>query len=394
MSSKIFASLFVWLMLGVGPASAQTSSRPPARRQAPPRLPGAVSVQEATLLTNGWALLTEGRAEDAAAKAAQVLASSPRNAAALILSIEAEVARGGALSGLDQYERWLGQRAIDEPGVLRRIALAVVREEATPKQTDPAVRLAALAALADEGDRQAAEEMSALGNKGGIAETRALATRGDAASVKYLIAVLNGQAESPVSTIEALGDSRSELAIPPLVQRLTDTRPEVRGAAAQALGKIGNRDVTSQLKSMLSDRSLHVRVRAAEALMRLDDDSGATILQPLMTDESSANRLLAAEAMASRPDASWMVLVHQLAQDPDPEIRANAAKLLAPHDPNAARAVLEPLASNDNPAIRELASDALGAVVTTDLTTLRRLLRDNAAMTRVRAAAQLLAVTR
>ena len=105
-------------------------------------------------------------------------------------------------------------------------------------------------------------------------------------------------------------------------------------------------------------------------------------------------KLLAAEGMAVRPDAAWLALVKELAASPNPQISVGAARLLGPHDPELARAVLEPLMASENGAIRELASQALGEAITSDLTLLRRLLRSPARLTRIRAAVRVLALTR
>lgn len=374
-------------------ASAQQQSRQQPRRQSAVRLPGAISVEEATELTNGWALLAEGLVERAAAKAAQVLTAHPRSGAALHLALEAEVARGGATAALDQYERWLGSRTIEEPTALRRVAHAMLREAAT-HQNDPAARLESLRALADQGDARAARELAQVASKRQGPEANGLASPGDERVVDGLLAELKTGLGNPARTIDALAASGNKRAIAPLLERLKDPRQEVRGAVADALGRLGDAETATLIKPMLSDTSLYVRLKAAGALLRLDDYSGLPMLQELTADPSPAMRLDAAEALASRPDSAWLSLVSELIQDPDPEIRAAAGRLLAPHNPEMARAVLEPLTSDENPAIRELASRGLGDAVGDDLPTLRRSMRNSYLLTRVRAAARVLVLTR
>ena len=377
----------------VSTASAQQSPRQQPRRQAAARLPGAVSVEEATELTNGWALLAEGQAAQAAERAAHALAAHPRSGAALTLAIEAAVASGGAVSALDQYDRWLGQRTVEEPALLRRIADAMLRESVAQRQ-DPTARLDALRSLADDGDTASARELAKSGTRSTGAEARALASQGDEAAVNALIGELN-KGGNQVAILNALGASGSKLAVAPVIERLKDSRMEVRGAAVEALGRFGDRDVVAYVKPMLGDKAPHVQIKAAEALLRLDDDSGLPMLQAMLLDASSETRLVAAQAMSSRPDASWLASVHQLTEAEEPEVRAAAAGLLAPHEPEAARLVLESLASDQNPAVRELAGHELGEfVVSKDFPTLRRLMRNDYRLTRVRAAAQVLALTR
>jgi len=390
-ANRAFAFAFFTLALvSVASAQRQPRQQAPVARPAP-RQPGAIAAEVAIQITNGWALLTEGRPAEAAAKADQVLVADPRSLAALELAIEASLARGGALAGLDRYERWLGQRTLEEPAVLSRIGLAMLHEETAQRQDVPA-RTEALIALANEGDRAAQAELQQGGS--GPTSTRALASAGDGRAVKKLIAQLDGGSPAPDRDIEALGDSGNPAAVGPIVRYLGDSRDEVRGAAAQALGKLGDRRVIAQISPLVSDRSSFVRIRAAGALERLGDNSGLPMLQQLIADESPAVRLAAAQAMSNGPDTSWLTVVRQLASDPNPEIRAGAAHLLAPHDPELSLKVLESLAADENPAIRDLASRAVGDVVTSDLTTLRRLFRTSQRLTRVRTAVRVLALTR
>lgn len=350
-----------------------------------------MSVEAATELTNGWAQLAEGRPVEALIHAQRVLDKEPRSVAGMVLAIEADIANHGAAAGLAQYEHWLGARTLEEPGALRRIARAVLVEGATQK-ADQGARIEALRALAADGDPQAAREVTDLIAHGAI-PTRSRAALGDERAVAALVAQLN-QGAGQVQTIDALGQSGSALAIPSLVARLQDPRQEIRAAALDALARLGDADVVPQLTPLLSDSNLRVRVSAAGALLQLGDFSGVQMLQGLMTDPSPSARLLAAQALASHPDGSWIAVVRELAMGDDPEIRAGAARLLGPHDPEVARAVLNALATDDNPALRELAALDLGEVATSDLTALRGLMKSDAPLTRVKAAAQLLAVTR
>lgn len=363
----------------------QSVSRPAPRR------PAAITVDEATLMTNGWAFLTEGRAAQAAARGDQALAAHPRSIAALTLAVEAYLARDGATGGLDRYERWLRERPMEEPAVLRRLAFALLNEEALQQQDIPA-RTEALLALANDGDSAALAEVQR--GAAGAASTRAFASAGDERAVKNLIADLNRGSGDPVRNIDALGDSGDRAAAGAIVKYLGDPRQEVRGAAVAALGKLGDPRVAPQLTPLLSDRSAWVRSRAAGALLALGDTRGLQMLQQLLLDESPSVRLEAAEAMSSHPDGSWLSVVRQLSADPDAEIRLGAARLLAPHDADAARAVLEPLTTSDNPAIRDFASRGLADVLTNDLTALRRMLRNAQRLARVRAAARVLVLTR
>lgn len=386
--------LTVGLMLLVLTASRASAQQAPA---ASPTTPGAMTVEERTLIAQGWALLAQGLLNDAQVKAAKALEASPKNPSALVLAVEVAVTRGGSQAGLAQYEQWVAQR-MEEPIVVRRIAAALLKEGAT-QTSDGAARLEALRALAGDGDSWASAQLSAAANgENGAPERRMLASIGDERAVTALIADLKNGTANMVATIETLGRSGSKLAVQPLVDVLQNQSPELRGAAAEGLGRLGTTlgsyDLIPKLKPLLQDRTSFVRVRAAGALYGLNDQTGLPILQELLQAEQSTSRLIALQAMSSRPDAVWLEQLQRLATAPEPEVRVGVARLLAPHDPQGSRRILEGVMNDPNPALREMASDVMGAVEATDLPTLRRLMKSNDRLTGVRAAARVLTVLR
>ena len=385
-------SLTIPLLLMLGAVPAPGLAQPPTTP--PPPKAGAIGVEEATAVTQGWALLAQGLFDEAAKRAAQVLASYPKSAAVLALAVEAEIARSGSRAGLDQYERWLGARALEEPSVVRRIAVALLHEMVADGPRD-AASLEALRALAADGDESASAALSDGIEAGNVPEVRALASLGNEAAVKTLIAQLNGGAGNATSTIEALARSGSRLAVAPLTARLQDRSPEIRGAAVEGLGALGDLyDLVDRIKPLLADTVGYVRIRAAAALFRLGDMSGLSMLQDLWSAEAPQSRLIAAQAMASQPDALWMDQVRRLTSATEAEIRVGAARLIAPHDPELARRVIDQGMADRNPAVREMATEALTEVVATDLRSLRHLLRLPDRLARARAAGRILALVR
>jgi HEAT repeat protein len=364
-----------------------------AQQPASPSQPAALSAAEASAVMNGWTLLAQGRADQAAATAEKVLTTNPRSAAGLVLALEAELARAGALAALTRYERWLGQRTLEEPAALGRIARGLLQEGAAQSE-DPAARTESLRGLAAGGDAGAIAELERAAAAGSWGDALPLAALGNTRGVNVLIEALNKGSGNVMVIAQALGDSKSKAAVTPLIARLEDPKSEVRAMAAQSLGKLGDASAVPRLKALLSDRTAFVRIQAAGALHRLGDDSGQPVLQELMSQTVPSMRLAAADAMSSRPDAAWQALVRELATSQDLEVRAQAARLIAPHDPELARSVLEPLLTNGNPAIRELASDAAIESGPGDLTALRHLMRSNERLTRVRAAARVAGLTR
>ena len=380
--------LSLWILFFACASTAVHAQQPPPT---PPTRPGTLSAEQAASIAHGWALLSQGNAAEASARAAQILTSDPRNMGALLLAIEAQFLRAGAAAGLQEYERWLAQRPLEEPGVLRRIARAILREEANQRQ-DARARNEALRALAEDRDTTVFVELA--GTEGESLSTRLLAEAGDPKAINALVAQMKSGVADPALALPALARSGSSLAVAPSLAHLGDPRQEVRCAAAEALGMVGGQAQIPRLQALLNDPSSYVRIKAAAALFRLEDDSGVPLLRELLQNDSAASRLVAAEALAARPDPAWLATVRGLVDAAEPEVRVAAAKLLAPHDAERARGVLEQLSSHDNIAIRELAADARPLAAGRDLTALRQLLGASERLTRVGAAARVLAVTR
>jgi HEAT repeat protein len=390
------AGLALIVVSGVIATAASLTAQQPASSKPATLTPGAIGVDEATTIAQGWALLAQGLVDEAATRAAKAMAASPRSPAALVLMVEVDIARRGAQAGLSRYEVWLGQRTLEEPAVLRRIATALLREAAAQSESSTA-RLEALQALAADGDPASAAALAGAVKTAGMAERRVLASMGNEAAVGALIADLKSGNGNAMTIIEALAKSGSKSAIAPLTDRLQHASPEIRGAAVEGLGKLGaalgSSDLIVRIKPLLSDPTSYVRVKAAGALYGLNDTSGLQVLQELIQAEPAASRLIALQAMASRPDASWLDDVKRLTSVPEPEIRVGAARLLAPHDPELARKVLEGATQDPNPAIRELAAETVGAVEASDFPTLRQLMKSNNRVIGVRASARVLELT-
>lgn len=383
------AALILSILIAGTATAAQ--STPPPRTRAQQKPAAASGPAEAILLTNGWALLSQGLVDDAYRKANEVLVRYPRSAAALSLGVEAAIARGGASNGIAQYEQWLGSRPYEEPAVLRRLAGAVLHE-AGSQQSDALVRLEALRALAEDGQQEA---VSALEASALPANTRTLAALGSARAVKQLGEQLAAGNPDKARIVEALGQSGRRSALPAVAAQAADPRDEVRAAVADALAELHADDQIAVLKSLLVDSSAFVRTHAARALFRLGDMSGLSLLQQLAAGDAPSGRIAAAEAMSTSPDASWLSLVRDLTSSSEPEIRVQAARLLAPQDPESAKRVLEAASADPNIAIREMATRALPEVLSvSDLTALRQLLHGADGLAKVQAAARILTLTR
>lgn len=355
--------------------------------------PAAMPVEEASALAAGWVLLAEGKAQEAAAAATEIVVRYPNSIHAIGFALEADIAAGGPGAALTRYERWLGARA-EEPGLVRRIARAVLHEWG--RQTgQPALRAEALEALSLDGDPHARAVLVADANEGSSAALATLAALGDENAVQRLIDQVQSAQGNRHREIEALAASGSALAIPPLVEALGDANEVNRVAAARALGTLGQPGAVPALRTALQDPRGAVRVEAAGALLALGDYAGYNLLTPLLSDPNPQVRLSGVALTSSAADAAWALEAEQLMRSAeDPSIRLQAARLLAPHNPDAALPVIRDLLEDPNPAIREAAGPVLAAAVPDDLAELRRLLARADGQVKVRAAARILALTR
>ena len=387
-----------WLGAGLALAfvSAAGVAIPRAAQQTPPKVtmpPAAISVDEAAALAQYWRAIAEKKPAEVALQARQLLERYPRSIAVLATSIEAEIAANGASTALSQYERWLGGRTMEEPGVVRRIARAVLYEF-TRQTADGAARSEALVLLAREGDAAAQAVILNNAASGQSAGLRDAVRLGESQAISRVAARLKSPGADKIRDIQLLGESASPLAVPALVPFLKDPAEQVRSNAARALGRTGSATAVTSLEPALKDPHGIVRADAAAALYRLGSAAGIAVLEEYASSEEPGLRKFAAQAMAVRPDERWFALVRGLLSAPDPMARLDAATLLAPHDPAAARSVLEQLAADPNLGVQEATELVRAELVSTSLSDLRSLLKSRNLMARVRAGGRILALTR
>jgi putative membrane-bound dehydrogenase-like protein len=200
------------------------------------------------------------------------------------------------------------------------IVLAVLRDSLAAR--DEAVVLAALEGLRDAGDPAAAESIRRVGAgpRAAIrsAAVRALATCDDGRSVRFLTDLLSsplGDESQDALVLQTLGRLKATEAVETIKGSVSVSSAKVRGAAFEALVRIGGGAASAAIKELMDHQSAAVRRDAVAAAGELGDRA----LIP---------RLLSAYAAPDTRDAA----VTALAQMPD--VRAAAAYIegLAPGD--------------------------------------------------------------
>ncbi|TYC73667.1 HEAT repeat domain-containing protein [Streptomyces sp. CB01881] len=211
----------------------------------------------------------------------------------------------------------------------------------------------------------------------GLADDPSSANRGRTAlwlarnrPVEALAPLATALITDPVPTVrgaaaKALGLIGDPTVVPALKATVTgDADPVVRGTAANTLGKLGDRTTVATLQAVLEkDEDPVVRASAATALGRIGDRSGVTALKAALEgDADSVVRGSAANALGFLGDRSTAPALRAVVEgDEDPVVRGSAATALGRLGDRSAVAVLGAAAQRDpDEGVRGSAVHALG----------------------------------
>lgn len=168
-------------------------------------------------------------------------------------------------------------------------------------------------------------------------------------------------------------------AIKPAEDALRDQKPEVRAAAATALGAMNAATSVPQLKDALSDPDPSVVLAAAHSLLILKDKQAYDIYFAVLTGERKSGQGLIAEQTAIFKDPRKMAefgfeegigfipfasigynAIKTLMKDDSSPVRAAAAKVLAEDpDSRSGQALLEAAMGDKSALVRAAALDAI-----------------------------------
>jgi len=155
-------------------------------------------------------------------------------------------------------------------------------------------------------------------------------TRHGEAVIEPLIAVLDDGSHQPARAWAAnvLGEVRAYRAFPALVRLLSDPADEVRGKAATALGRLGDRRAVGYLlEHLLTDPTPFVRVRIAASLGQFGGPEVTDRLVHALGDQAWWVRMRSVEALEQIGAGAEGPLLVAL-DDPDSEIRTRAGVAL------------------------------------------------------------------
>ncbi len=131
----------------------------------------------------------------------------------------------------------------------------------------------------------------------------------------------------------SLGEVMAGEAVPSIVPLLEDPCPEVREAAAWAIGTIGGieaSNVVAVLKPLLSDEYPDVREAAAGALVSISSDHAMTAIKELAGSDDEDQRVLAVKILGSAEShISIDQILKSALSDPSPMVCAQAIQAFA-----------------------------------------------------------------
>jgi HEAT repeat protein len=131
---------------------------------------------------------------------------------------------------------------------------------------------------------------------------------------------------------------------------LQDPKPEVRAAAASALGLMGSKESTPELKKALADKKPAVALAAAHALQVLNDPAGYQVYYDVLTGERKSADGLVAQQMQTLKDGKKMAelgLEEGLGFIPYADIGFSAVKAVRKDDTSPVRAAAARALVND-----------------------------------------------
>jgi HEAT repeat protein len=272
---------------------------------------------------------------------------------ALVLAPHRRARLGAALARSAHLGRERRALAEDSPWraelAARRLALlpAAAHRPALRRALRGASELAAYAAalaLGGTRDRGALRWLLAHPRRFARRDTRAWATLLRAFGRRGhsdLAAALEREVPDPRlerALVEVLGVAGFGAAAPAIARRLRHTEPEVRVAAARAVGRLDPAAHVAALIDTLEDPDWPVRAQTAWALGRARDPRAVLPLAVRLTDRAWWVRRHAAYALAAIGPQGIAALRHALSTSPDPYARDISAEALDGGFPPRARA--------------------------------------------------------
>ena len=236
---RIAAAVCALLVVHVASAAEQAAAR---ERQ-------DTRAQDHSSVAQGWSAFESGRYKEAAAAADATLQRRPHDHAAVVLKIRALARSADIEAALAAYDAWSAAHRVQDLHLLGIAAEALLQQigENAPEARQ---RVAALEALAERGDKTAAEAVARLGQSAGIEGQVVLARLGDASAAEAVAKRIAANSHNP-DMVRQLGAVKAPAVENQLVQLLADSDPATRATAADTLAQSGTENAAEPLLKAL-----------------------------------------------------------------------------------------------------------------------------------------------
>ena len=183
----------------------------------------------------------------------------------------------------------------------------------------------------------------------------------DARSTQALLQLGSDQPKLRFVVSEAITHI-GRIAVGELVRAVNQGSPENAVQAVTILGRIQDKQAVKPLISLLENDQANLRARAAEALGRIKDRRALPPLINLLRDDDANVRVNAAQALAAMPDIDCLEPLIGALKDSDPDVQLQAICALGNiADKRASQAVAAMLQASQ-PRLRAGAAEALGKI--------------------------------
>jgi len=162
-----------------------------------------------------------------------------------------------------------------------------------------------------------------------------------------------------ILAIQYLQKSDPAIALPLLLEILSDQDPEVRARALDALRKLRNPIACPLLKKYLRDKDPGVRVAALRAIFQMGEQIDLNILLQFLDDESPWVRQKVATLLGWSQMGGVLPILMEMSKDQDLKVRKAALfSLLTLYPEESEERLLEALTDKD-PGFRKWVKDTL-----------------------------------
>lgn len=218
----------------------------------------------------------------------------------------------------------------------------------------------AVASAAEPTVDQVLEQLKTGSSAQRRAAAQSLGKLGDRRAIEALTACLHDKDRSVARAAVASLVKIGQPAVDPLIACLADRNSAIRSAAVQGLGQLGDKRAVGPLIACLRDEESYIRSEAITALAKLGDAQAVDPLIACLKEPRTNVRRAAAEALAKLGDKRAVDPLIACLDGEEPMVRRAAADALGKLGDKRAVQALAARLNDDEPMVRGTAAQSLG----------------------------------